>query len=156
MRELDKGLKDRLRDKAYLAAYLQLALQTGHAGLYLALREAVQAQQGGFAWLSKRTGLGRASLYKALSETGNPSYSTICLVMDALGVDRAVVTPSVYAWEPNMNSNINNVMDRGGAGTAYKTQSVEPKTRIQQGSAKGLTYYMAEDFNAPLEDFNEY
>jgi prevent-host-death family protein len=32
----------------------------------------------------------------------------------------------------------------------------EPKPRPQFGSAKGTILYMAPDFNAPLDDFEEY
>lgn len=36
--------------------------------------------------LAKDTGLGRESLYKALSGEGNPSFGTILKVMGALGI----------------------------------------------------------------------
>ncbi|TKR53838.1 putative addiction module antidote protein [Allopusillimonas ginsengisoli] len=36
--------------------------------------------------LAKDTGLGRESLYKALSGEGNPSFGTILKVMHALGL----------------------------------------------------------------------
>jgi probable addiction module antidote protein len=36
--------------------------------------------------LAKDTGLGRESLYKALSGEGNPSFATILKVMSALGI----------------------------------------------------------------------
>ena len=36
--------------------------------------------------LAKETGLGRESLYKALSGEGNPSFGTILKVMRALGL----------------------------------------------------------------------
>jgi antitoxin (DNA-binding transcriptional repressor) of toxin-antitoxin stability system len=32
----------------------------------------------------------------------------------------------------------------------------EPRTGVKPGSAKGLILYMADDFDAPLEDFEEY
>jgi probable addiction module antidote protein len=44
--------------------------------------------------LAKQTGLGRESLYKALSGEGNPSFATILKVMRALGVQiHTEVTP---------------------------------------------------------------
>lgn len=36
--------------------------------------------------LAEQTGLGRESLYKALSGEGNPSFGTILKVMRALGI----------------------------------------------------------------------
>ena len=37
------------------------------------------------AQIAKETGLGRESLYKALSAEGNPEFATILKVMQALG-----------------------------------------------------------------------
>ena len=41
--------------------------------------------------LAKDTGLGRESLYKALSGQGNPSFATILKVMNALGLRLAAL-----------------------------------------------------------------
>jgi DNA-binding phage protein len=51
--------------------------------LYL---EACLADAKGMTQLAKETGLGRESLYKALSGEGNPSFSTILKVISALGI----------------------------------------------------------------------
>lgn len=44
------------------------------------------ARARGMTQLAKETGLGRESLYKALSGDGNPSLGTIMKIMQALGV----------------------------------------------------------------------
>ena len=44
------------------------------------------ARARGMSQLAKDTGLGRESLYKALSGKGNPSFGTILKVSRALGV----------------------------------------------------------------------
>ena len=44
------------------------------------------ARAKGMTQLAKETGLGRESLYKALSGEGNPSFGTILKVMHALGI----------------------------------------------------------------------
>nr|WP_178372370.1 addiction module antidote protein [Pollutimonas bauzanensis] len=44
------------------------------------------ARAKGMTQLAKETGLGRESLYKALSGEGNPSFGTILKVMRALGI----------------------------------------------------------------------
>jgi probable addiction module antidote protein len=36
--------------------------------------------------ISNRTGLGRESLYKALSQNGNPEFATVLKVIKALGL----------------------------------------------------------------------
>ena len=46
----------------------------------------VIARAKGMAQLAKDTGLGRESLYKALSSEGNPSFATILKVLKALGL----------------------------------------------------------------------
>ena len=43
------------------------------------------------AQIARETGLGRESLYKALSSGAHPRYGTIKAVLDALGVKLAVV-----------------------------------------------------------------
>ena len=40
----------------------------------------------GMTQLARETGLGRESLYKALSGEGNPSFATLLKVMSALGI----------------------------------------------------------------------
>jgi len=44
------------------------------------------ARAKGMSQLAKDTGLGRESLYKALSGEGHPSFGTILKVMHALGI----------------------------------------------------------------------
>ncbi|MEM6427835.1 MAG: addiction module antidote protein [Deinococcota bacterium] len=70
-------------------AYLQLALedyeQDGDAQhLLLALRTVAEAQ-GGLPKLARKINVEKMTLYKALSETGNPRLSTIYKVLKGLG-----------------------------------------------------------------------
>jgi probable addiction module antidote protein len=44
----------------------------------------VAIAKGGFTQLAKKTGLTRASLYKTLSKSGNPRFSSMLKIMDAL------------------------------------------------------------------------
>ena len=44
------------------------------------------ARAKGMTQLARETGLGRESLYKALSGEGNPSFATILKVVSALGI----------------------------------------------------------------------
>lgn len=39
----------------------------------------------GMSTLSRLTGLARPSLYRSLGEHGNPSFQTMCKVLDAMG-----------------------------------------------------------------------
>lgn len=48
------------------------------------------------AQLARDTGLTREGLYKALSDNGNPSFSTVLKVIKALGL-RWHIQPAVHA-----------------------------------------------------------
>jgi probable addiction module antidote protein len=66
------------------AAYLEDAFMEGDpAGIRSAL--GVVARAHGISSLAEETGLTRQSLYKALSATGNPEFSTVMKVTRALG-----------------------------------------------------------------------
>lgn len=43
------------------------------------------------ATVARKSGLGRQSLYKALSEDGNPEFSTVVKVLGALGIKISAV-----------------------------------------------------------------
>lgn len=45
------------------------------------------ARAKGMTHVARETGLGRESLYKALSPDGNPEFATILKVMRALGME---------------------------------------------------------------------
>ena len=67
LKDYNETYTHKLRDKAYLDAYLEACLQESDEAFYLGLRRAVQARDSGFTWLAAQTGLGRESLYRALS-----------------------------------------------------------------------------------------
>lgn len=68
---------------AYLDACLDEACDDA---AFIAHALGVIARAKGMSQLARDTGLGRESLYKALSGEGNPSFATILKVMSALGV----------------------------------------------------------------------
>ena len=71
------------------AEYLSLVLADGDpAEINAALR--VVARARGMTGMARETGLARESLYKALSETGNPEWATILKVVTALGMKLSV------------------------------------------------------------------
>ena len=74
-----------------MAAYLEAALKEGEPSLVAALGDIARAR--GMTKLARETGLGRESLYKALSQSGNPEFSTIMKVVEALGL-RLHASPS--------------------------------------------------------------
>ena len=68
---------------AYLDAWFEEAPEDA-AGIARALGNIARAR--GMAQVARDAGLSRESLYKALSENGNPSFATILKVARALGV----------------------------------------------------------------------
>ncbi|MDG2072179.1 MAG: putative addiction module antidote protein [Pseudomonadales bacterium] len=78
---------EQLRDAEVAAEYLSDALEDGDtATVLMALRNITEAQADGFAGLAARTHLGRESMYKMLSRTGNPKLSTLTKVLQGLGL----------------------------------------------------------------------
>jgi probable addiction module antidote protein len=68
-----------------MAAYLEAALEEGDTALIAAALGDI-ARAKGMAEIARKTGLGRESLYKALSPDGNPEFATILKVVEALGL----------------------------------------------------------------------
>ena len=74
-----------LATEADMAAYLQAALEDGDPELVMyALGNIARAR--GISQIARQTGLGRESLYKALSPEGNPEFATVLKVVRALGL----------------------------------------------------------------------
>lgn len=84
---IDYDVAEQLRTPEEMAAYLDAWLTEAPddvAGIARALGDIARAK--GMSQVAKETGLSRESLYKALSENGNPSFATILKVTKALGV----------------------------------------------------------------------
>jgi probable addiction module antidote protein len=78
---------EHLKTDEDMAAYLEACLQEGgDDAAFIAKALGNIAKAKGMTQLSKDTGLGRESLYKALSGEGNPSFATILKVTHALGL----------------------------------------------------------------------
>ncbi len=86
-------LLEKLKDRDEAIAYLNAALEESLKGdkepqrlFLLALRNVAEAQ-GGIGSLAKRAGIGRESLYKTLSGTGNPKWHTLVSLCVAMGLN---------------------------------------------------------------------
>jgi len=75
-----------------MAAYLEAALDDGDPALVAAALGDI-ARAKGMTQVAREAGLGRESLYKALSPSGNPEFATIMKVVSALGL-KLHATPS--------------------------------------------------------------
>lgn len=76
---------DHLETEEDMVAYLEAALEENDPALVAAALGDI-ARAKGMTQLARDTGLGRESLYKALSPTGNPEFATILKVVAALGL----------------------------------------------------------------------
>ncbi len=86
LKNLNETLKHEFQDPDFAALYLKEALQeNGMEGFLLALRNIIQANEG-ISKVAQETELGRESLYKTLSENGNPQFSTVCKIISSLGL----------------------------------------------------------------------
>lgn len=84
-------LADHLDSPEEVAAYLDAVLEEGDDRLLLlALRDVVKSK--GFAGVANRVGLRRETLYQALSEDGNPRFSTLHSILGELGLRLSVVS----------------------------------------------------------------
>lgn len=76
---------EHLKTEEDMAAYLEAALQEGDSALVAAALGDI-ARAKGISQIARDTGLGRESLYKALSPEGNPELGTVLKVVRALGL----------------------------------------------------------------------
>jgi len=75
-----------LQNPEFAAEYFNAALEDGDMGvILLSIKNLVEAK-GGMTKIAEQTGLNRESLYRALSENGNPKISTFYKILHAVGV----------------------------------------------------------------------
>lgn len=82
---------DYLETEEDIAAYLNAVLEDGDSGLLAAALGDI-ARARNMSQLAKTVGMSREGLYKALSGTGNPAFSTISKVANALGLRISIET----------------------------------------------------------------
>ncbi|BAM05864.1 addiction module antidote protein [Leptospirillum ferrooxidans] len=76
---------EHLETEEDMAAYLEAALEDGDPVLVAAALGDI-ARAKGMTQIARETGLGRESLYKALSAEGNPEFATVLKVLRSLGL----------------------------------------------------------------------
>lgn len=78
---------EHLKTEEDIALYFEACLkEVGDDAAFIAKALGTIARARGMTQLAKDTGLGRESLYKALSGEGNPSFATILKVTRVLGL----------------------------------------------------------------------
>lgn len=88
----ESALFEDLKDSDFAAAYLEEMLaEDDMQGFLIAVRNVAKAN-GGMQQLAEETSLGRESMYKTLSENGNPKFATLKDILAALGLRFSVVS----------------------------------------------------------------
>lgn len=86
----DDWLLEQLKDAEFAAEYLNAANEDDDPRSYLtALRKVVEAR-GGMAEIAERAQLSRETLYRTLSNRGNPTLKTLTAVLRATGLKLGV------------------------------------------------------------------
>lgn len=92
----DDYLTASLTDSAEAAAYLDAVMELEDApALLLALRQVAKAH--GMAEVARRADVGDKTLFRALSENGNPTVDTLTKVLHALGLRLSVAPLQTHA-----------------------------------------------------------
>jgi len=83
------ALEEELKDPEEAAAYLDAAMAMDDpAALLVALRHVARAH--GMTEITRRADMGEKTLFKSLSETGNPTLATVSKVLHAVGLRLSV------------------------------------------------------------------
>ncbi len=87
----DAFLQNELRDPELAAAYLSAAAEDGSIEqIMLALRTVAEAH-GGIGVVAESAKLNRQTMYRTLSNDGNPTIATLLSLLHALGLNLAFV-----------------------------------------------------------------
>lgn len=87
-RSYKTGLYRRLQDNAYVKMYLEVALEDSPSAFLVALRDVAEARN--ISKVARESKTDRAHLYRTLSETGNPTLSSLERILHAIGLRLAI------------------------------------------------------------------
>jgi probable addiction module antidote protein len=83
----EESLLERLKNPQEAAAYLDAALEERDQGVFLlALRDVAKARLGSIDGLAQQVGLNQESLYRTLSEQGNPELANLVKPLHTVGL----------------------------------------------------------------------
>ena len=89
-RSYQESLKESLKDPKEAEAYLNASLDENDPELFLLALRNVAESQGGMSKFARKAKLNRESLYRMLSEKGNPQLDSLTQLLDVMGFRLAV------------------------------------------------------------------
>lgn len=84
-----------LKNPEEAAGYLNAALTDGNITAFLLALQNVIKARGGISEIANKAHKSRTSLYKTISETGNPYLSSINNILSTMGMHITIVTTGV-------------------------------------------------------------
>lgn len=96
-RSYDETLKESLSDPKEAAAYLNAALEEGDSAMFLLALKDVANVHGGVAQVAQAAKLNRESMYRMLSENGNPTVNSLNALLHVLGLRLAIMPTNTRA-----------------------------------------------------------
>ncbi|MDR3409982.1 MAG: putative addiction module antidote protein [Formivibrio sp.] len=91
-----------LKDPEFASEYIAQALASSDQAVFLlAIRDVVEAS-GGVSAIARQAHIQRESLYKALSNRGNPRLATLQGILKSLGLRIAITPAPKFEAEPEM------------------------------------------------------
>jgi probable addiction module antidote protein len=86
LKSFDEVFSKELKDPEFIREYLEAALEeNGIQAFLVALQNVIRATEG-MTKTSEIAGVGRESLYKSLSESGNPQIVTVDKILRQIGL----------------------------------------------------------------------
>src|SRR5258708_19770042 len=92
------GLNERLRHPKHVAAYLNAAAKESQDVFMLALRDVAEAHK--ISKVAVAAGVNRETLYRTLSARGNPTFTTLESILDAVGAELHYHAPPNHKHPP--------------------------------------------------------
>jgi probable addiction module antidote protein len=80
---------EHLDSEEMIFAYMNAAIEDGDPALFTAALGDI-ARARGMTDIAKKAGVSRESLYRALSNEGNPEFATVVKVMKAMGLRMSI------------------------------------------------------------------
>lgn len=86
LKDFDEVFSKELQDPEFIREYLEAALEeNGIQSFLVALQNVIRATEG-MSKTSEIAGVGRESLYKSLSKSGNPQIVTVDKILRQIGL----------------------------------------------------------------------